>query len=193
LILWAPSLGAQTKEYQVRQGLLRVDAGSIAFVDRKHPKNSRAWAFDEMKELVLGADSVRIVGYDRGRAWTFDRVPQELAKDWYPVLAAQRDQRFVAALADASVKPEWEIPVALVHLRKRSQGVLRVGAELVVYQSAQAGESRTWRMKDLENVASSDRFDLTVTTRERDFRFELKQALPEGRFDRLWRRVEEMK
>ena len=78
-----------------------------------------------------------------------------LAAEWYPVFRARLDERFVAALADETLKPDWQIPVKLTHGRAGSQGMVLVGEEGVVYKSSEAGESRTWRMRDLENVSSS--------------------------------------
>lgn len=197
MLLLALPMRAQTSTYEVRQGTLHIDAGFIEFKERgKHSKRSRRWSYDDIQELTLAAETLRIVSYEnprwgvgRDRVWAFDRLPAAVAKDWYPVFSRKLDQRFVAALADETVKAEWQVPVKLVRGRGGSQGVLTVGADRVVYKTARPGESRTWHTAYLENVASSDPFDLTITTRERDFRFQLKQALPGARFDELWRRV----
>src|SRR5205085_2013298 len=140
-------------------------------------------------------ERLRIVTYEdqrwepgHDRVWEFDGLPAALAGDWYPIFSLKLDQRFVAALADERVKPEWQIPVKLVHARGGSQGFLQAGTGRIVYKSDQPGESRTWRIGDIQNVGSSDPFDLTITTRERDFRFQLRQALAASRFDDLWRR-----
>jgi hypothetical protein len=178
-------------------GILRIDDGSISFEERgKEAKHSRRWKYDDIQELTLGPDTLRIVTYEdnrwqlgRDRVYVFDRLPATLAAEWYPVFHARIDQRFVAALADETLIPEWQIPVKLAHGRAGSQGMVLVGAEGVVYKSSQAGESRTWRMRDLENVSSSGGFDLTITTHEREFRFQLKQELVEARYQELWRRV----
>jgi hypothetical protein len=204
----ASSGWAQTGTYEVRHrhlhggaaGVLRVDANSIAFEERGKPaKHSRVWKYEEIQELVLAPETLRVVTYENDRwepggerVWVFDRLPAAVAAEWYPVLSKKLDQRFVAALADESVKPEWSVPVRLAHLHSGSQGVLLVGSGLVVYKSAQVGESRTWRITDLQNVSSANSFDLTIATREKDFRFELKQRLNEGRFDELWRRINEI-
>jgi hypothetical protein len=95
----------------------------------------------------------------------------------------------VAALADEPAKPQWQIPAKLVHGLGGSQGVVLVGADRVVYESSRHGESRTWRIEDLENVSSSGEFDLTITTHEREFRFQLKHAIGEKRYQELWMRV----
>jgi hypothetical protein len=178
-------------------GVLRIDENSISFEERgKQAKHSRTWKYDDIQELTLSPETLRIVTYEdnrwelgRDRVYVFDRLPASVAADWYPVFRARLDARFVAAHADDQVKPDWQIPAKLVHGRSGSQGVLLVGVDRVVYKSSQSGESRTWRTADLENVSSSGAFDLTVTTHEREFRFQLKQVLSESRFQELWMRV----
>jgi hypothetical protein len=199
------ALGATTQTYNVRHrhlrnggpGVLRIDEKSISFEEAgKQAKHSRTWKYDDIQELILGPETLRIVTYEdsrwelgRDRVYVFDRMPASVAADWYPVFRTRLDARFVAALADEQAKPEWEMPAKLVHGRTGSQGVVLVGADRVVYRSGQPGESRTWRTGDLENVSSSGPFDLTITTHEREFRFQLKQAMSEERYQELWMRV----
>jgi hypothetical protein len=203
LLALAPVAAGQT--YDVRHkhlrkggmGILRVDENSISFEEPgKHTKDSRKWNYDDIQELVLGPDTLRIVTYEdnrlqlgRDRVYLFDRIPPKFAADWYPVFSGKLDQRFVAALADERVRAEWQIPVKLARGRGGSNGVVLVGQNSVVYKSAQHGESRTWRIADVENVSSSGQFDLTITTHERPFRFQLKQVLNEARYQELWMRV----
>jgi hypothetical protein len=203
-MLMSPAF-AETRTYEVRhvhfhhggQGVLRIDENSISFEERgKQAKHSRQWKYDDIQQLVLGPEAMRIVTYEdsrwelgRDRVWLFDQLPTDLAEEWYPILSRRLDRRFVAALADEQAKPKWQIPVKLAHGRGGSQGVLLAAIGQVVYKSVQPGESRTWRMGDIENVSSSGPFDLTITTQEREFRFQLKQALSPARFDEMWRRV----
>lgn len=204
LILCAWSLaGAQS--YTVRhkhlhggtEGVLRIDENSISFEEKgRHAKDSRVWKFADIQQLRLGPDDLRIVTYEdnrlelgRDRVYLFDKLPASVAADWYPVFRDRLDARFVAALADDSMKPEWELPVKLTHGRGGSQGVLRVGTGGIVYRSEAHDESRSWRPSDLESVSSSGEFDLTITTHEADFRFQLKQPLDEKKYQELWLRV----
>jgi len=204
IVLLAGAAWAQTGAYPARHthlrnggvGELRIDGQSISFTERGKVKHSMTWKYDDIEELVLGADTLHIVSYDdnrwefgRDRVYLFDRLPAKLAADWYPVFRARLDKRFVAALADERMQAEWRIPAKLIEGRGGSQGVVLVSADGVVYKCAKAGESRSWRIKDLINVSSSDAFDLTIATHERDFRFQLKQLLPEARYNELWRRV----
>ena len=201
----AVALGATAQTYNVRHrhlrnggpGVVRIDENSISFeAPGKHARHSRTWKYDDIQELTLGPGTLRILTYEdnrwelgRDRVYVFDRMPASVAVDWYPVFRTRLDARFVAALADEQAKPEWRIPAKLIHGRSGSQGVVLVGTDRVVYKSSQSGESRTWRIGDLENVSSSGAFDLTITTHEREFRFQLKQAMVEERYQELWTRV----
>jgi hypothetical protein len=174
---------AVAQEFPVRDGVLRIGEDSISFeAVAKHKDRSRQWKLDDIRQLTLGPTFLRVQTYERrNRTFVFSGLPQEATARWYPIFSAQRDQRFVAALADDDIIPAWQIPV--------KGGELLVSASHVVFRAGPSGESRTWRIKDIESVASAGRFDLTVTTREREFRFELKQAMPEDRYQELWRTV----
>jgi hypothetical protein len=183
-------------EYRVRhvhlrngvEGRLTIGEDGIAFVEAgKHTDHSRRWKFDDIRQLTLSPAVLRVQTYEgRNREFVFDGLPKELSATWYPVFSRRLDQRFVAALADEQVKPEWQVPVRLA---KKVQGDLLVGGDRVVFRTDAPNESRTWRISDIDSVASSDRFDLTVMTREREFHFELKQALAESHYQELWRAV----
>src|SRR5690349_8720617 len=107
---------AETRTYEIRhvhlhhggQGVLRIDENSISFAERgKQAKHSRQWKYDDIQQLVLAPETLRIVSYEdarwelgRDRVWLFDRLPADLAKEWYPILSRRLDRRFVAALAE---------------------------------------------------------------------------------------------
>ena len=180
-------------------GTLRVDENAITFTEPgKQAKHSRVWKYDDIQELLLGAGTLRIVTYEdnrrefgRDRVFDFDHLPASVVAAWYPVYRRRLDARFVAALADPAVQPEWQLPAKLARGTGGSQGMLLVARDLVVYKTAVSSESRSWRIADLENISSSGPFDLTITTHERGFRFQLKHALEEGRYQELWLRINE--
>ena len=77
-----------------------------------------------------------------------------------------------------------------------------MGQDRIVYETARPRQSRTWRYQDLENVSTSDRYQLTLTSYERartsygsmkGFNFQLKQPLDEKRFEALWKRLNQDK
>src|ERR1700674_1740772 len=74
-------------------GILRIDDTAISFEERgKQGKHSRTWEYDDIQELTLGPETLRIVTYEdnrwqlgRDRVYVFDRLPAALTAEWYPV------------------------------------------------------------------------------------------------------------
>ncbi len=212
LLLCAAGLNAQTvtvRHQHLRkgaEGVLRVAETGVSFTEAgKGKKHSRTWKFAEMQQVELGAGMLRIVTYEdqkwelgRDREYVFDHLPAGFSQGVYAQWRERLDGRFVADLPDATVAALWERPAKLLGTIRGSQGVVRVGADRIVYETGAAEQSRTWRFADIVNVASAGPFDLSVVTREhhgvwnadtREFRFQLQQALPEAQFNELWRRL----
>jgi hypothetical protein len=206
VIIVAGPLFGQDGNWQVRHrhlhggamGSLRITEKSVSFTGaaKKEAAHSQTWNYDDIQQLVLSPDKLRIVTYENRRwppvgerVYEFDRLPAALAHDTYPMFIRRLDQRFVAALADDQVQPNWQVPAKLASSRKGPEGVLLFTSDKVVFKTNQPDASRSWRITDIENVSSSDRFELVVNTHERDFRFLLKKALDEDRFEHLWRQI----
>ena len=193
----------QVRHQHLRKGVigtLKVTPDSISFEERdkknRRTTHSRTWKYEDIQQLTLGTKTLRILTYEderwepgRDREFIFDYLPAGLVTQLYAAWRDRLDARFVAALADDQTHPEWKLPVKLVHWRSGSQGVLRFGADRIVYQTSQGEESRTWRIHDIENISSSGPFDLTIAAHEGEFRFQLKEALAEDRYNRLWRQI----
>ncbi len=79
----------------------------------------------------------------------------------------------------------WEAPAKLLHRTGGYNGTLKIAQDVVVFQSARG--SRTWRLSDIDNFSSAGPFELTVTSLDAETRFQLKQPLPEDRYNDLWR------
>ena len=174
---------------------------------KKPPKlESVRWAYQDLQQLWLSPEKLVIVTY-RDRKW-FLGVDKEFEffltdknqspANAYEFLKNKLDQRFVAAVADPKALAAWELPVKLLGTIQGSEGVLRVGEDRIVYTTEKKGQSRTWRLEDIENVSTSGPFQLTLTTYERaithygsmkSFNFQLKQKLDARRVDLLWKRL----
>jgi len=174
---------------------------------KKPPKlESVRWAYQDLQQLWLSPEKLVIVTY-RDRKW-FLGVDKEFeffltgknqsVENAYEFLKDKLDQRFVAAVADAKNLAAWELPVKLLGAIQGSEGVLRVGGDRIVYKTEKKGQSRTWRLEDIENVSTSGPFQLTLTSYERAithygsmkcFNFQLKQRLEGKRVDLLWKRL----
>jgi hypothetical protein len=191
-------------------GTLRVSDDGIAFEEGgKDADHSRQWRFEDIQQLTLSPETLRIKTYEdrrwdfgRDREFVFDRLPKDLAAQLYPIFSRRLDQRFVAALADDQVKVSWEVPAKLLLWRGGSQGSIVVGSGSVIFRADLPQQSRTWRITDIDNVSSSGPFDLTITTFERattsyashkDFHFALKRPISEADYNALWTKVNQSK
>jgi len=187
-------------------GELQVTAAGISFSEPgKGKKHSRTWKYEDIQQLELSPSTIRILTYEdqkwvlgRDREYEFIALPPGFADQVYEIWRDRLDQRFIADLPDAQVRVQWEVPAKLLGAMQGSHGVIRLGEDRIVYQSDKPGQSRTWRLEDINNVASAGPFDLSVVTSEhsgafhsgsREFRFQLKQPMPEARYNDLWRRL----
>jgi len=220
---WGQDLGFEVRHERAlkdHRGRVVFDDRGVAYQQVPTPKQQRKaaktgkapklasvrWAYQDIQQLWLSPDKLVVVTY-RDRKWFLgvDREfeffligkGQSLASA-YEFLKDKLDQRFVAAVADATTPGEWAVPVKLLGTIQGSEGVLRIGDDRIVYKTEKKGQSRTWRLQDIENVSTSGPFQLTLTTFERAmahygsmkaFNFQLKQKLDSRRIDLLWKRL----
>lgn len=177
---------------------------------KKPPKlESARWEYQDIQQLWISPEKLVIVTY-KDRKWFLgvDKefeffLPKGKSSDAaYTLLKDKLDRRFVAAVADSQPGTLWELPVKLLGRIQGSDGVLQVGPDRIVYKTDRPRQSRTWRYQDIENVSTSDRYQLTLTTYERakthygsmkGFNFQLKQPIDEKRFEMLWKRLNQDK
>jgi hypothetical protein len=178
------------------EGILTFTDEIVRWEENKKPEHSRSWRYAEIQRLELAPGHVRILTYEdvgwqlgRDREYRFDHLPPDLAARVHPFLTARLDQRYLAHLADPSIAPVWEVPAKLLHGRSGSNGSLKVGANQIVFDGREHGESRTWKLSDVTNVNSSDPFELTITTIEGENRVQLKAALAGDRYQELWQTI----
>ncbi len=222
LVLLAPAAFTQVLNYDVwhghplpphvrkngSMGTLTITGESVSFTEIGHLHAWR-WDYRDIQQLKIGHKSLTVLTYQDNkwrlgadREYRFDLRSDKTFEDAYQLLKGRLDQRLVAAVPDHLSNILWEIPVKHLLRFGGDEGVLQVGPDTIVYQSADKAESRTWRYEDIENVSSSGPFDLTVTTFERakthygnlkGFSFELKQRLEEARYNELWLRLNQSK
>ena len=221
LLAIAPA-GAAELSYEVRHHRALKDHAGVLTIDDKgvgyqqvHPKGKRPklesvhFDYQDIQELWVAPDKLVLVTY-KDRKWLLG-VDKEFeffltkGKSFdaaYSMLKDKLDRRFVAAVADLQTSILWELPVKLLGTIQGSEGILEVGSDRIVYKTERQRQSRTWRYQDIENVSTSDRYQLTVTTYERaktqygsrkGFNFQLKQPLDEKRFEALWKRLNQDK
>jgi len=178
------------------EGTLTFTEELVRWEEPKKPEHSHTWRYAEIQRLELAPGRVRIVSYDdarwqlgRDREYLFDQLPAELALRVHPFLTERLDQRYLAHVADRSAMPTWAVPAKLLIGRGGSNGDLKFFDGQIMFDGGERGESRTWKWSDITNVNSSDPFELTLTTIEGENRLQLKAALPEDRYQELWRSI----
>jgi hypothetical protein len=174
-------------------GTLTVDAHGIRFSGPKG--HAWIWPYEEIQQLTLRAGSIHILSYkDRSNwklgkdvAYTFTgKFPiEQLERQW----SAQLDDRFVAAVGgQAAGQSTLKLPVKQLGLLKGTQGTLTFAADAVVYDTPV--DPRTWRYRDIQFISSANPFQLSITTLEKQFYFQLKQAISESTYNQLWLEIE---
>jgi hypothetical protein len=174
-------------------GVMTVDENGVRFTGAK--KHAWSWKYEDIQQLRLAPGSLYILTYKDSklrlgsdRRYTFTgKIP---ADELYALLRERMDQRFVAAVGQAIGLPTWSLPVKHLKPIVGSEGTLAFGADAIVYSTPARDDSRTWRYSDIESVASSGPFQLTITTLEKGFNFQLKQPITEARYNQLWLQIE---
>jgi hypothetical protein len=80
-----------------------------------------------------------------------------------------------------------QIPVRHRHRLGGCQGTLSILGDRLVYEAEDPDDSRTWRLTDIESFASTDEFDLRVSTTAETYLFDLKVPLD----DETYRHIQE--
>lgn len=213
MILAAVAAGAGTYDARHQhlrnscQGRLTVGDQGVGYESENKKSHSWKLAWTDIQEMrVLDDGEARVLSYQDRSKWLLgtDRVyhlwvaDKEFVAAVTPVLRERLGRRFVAGLAQ-EVKPLWEIPVKQLLRFSGVEGTLAAASDRIQFRAARPGYSREWTFAEIDNLSTSDPYQLTITTLERarghygdrkGFNFRLKQPLDAERYNRLWRQVE---
>ena len=175
------------------EGVMTVDENGVKFAGAGH--HAWTWTFQDIQELQLAPRSIHILTYKDSRLrlgageryqFTGD-IP---AAGLYALLRDRMDQRFVAQLEQDHRPPGLTLPVKHQARILGSEGTLAFTPDSIVYSTAAKNQSRTWRYTDVDSISSSARFQLTITTLEKSFNFQLKQPITEASYNQIWLEIE---
>lgn len=195
-VVWATAAQFPARHEHWRQGcagVMNVDETGVSF---RGPKgHAWTWKFQDIQEFRLTPRSIHILTYkdsklrlgaDEGYEFT-GSIP---AGDLYTLLRDRMDQRLVAQMGPVSGGEAFSLPVKHLGRVAGSEGTLAFTPEGIAYETPSKNQSRTWRYPDIDGISSSGRFELTITTLEKDFHFQLKQPITEARYNELWLQIE---
>jgi len=213
-LLWSASIllfvaipsQAQDFEYAAKhhhalrdcRGMLTIDSDGIAY-KASDPDDTRKWGFGDIRVLKIKSPSeISIETYEDQKRWAGkDRVFEFTltGKKASPELSAfllrhVKRPMEIAVIPESAERPVYEMPVKHLRMVSGTRGVLRVYTDKVVYQTAVEGDSRYWRISDIERFSQPDRFRIEIDSYLPEaYNFELMDDLPEGLHDYLWVRL----
>jgi len=175
------------------EGVMTVDENGVSFAGAG--RHAWTWKFQDIRELALAARSIHILTYKdsrlglgAGERYEFSgSIP---ARDLYALLRERMDQRFVAMLEEDDAPAGLTLPVKHQGRVQGSEGMLAFKGDSIVYSTGSKNQSRTWRYSDIDSISSSGRRQLTITTLEKGFNFQLKQPITEASYNQLWLQIE---
>jgi hypothetical protein len=170
-------------------GSLEVTEAGVSYKETKRAKKPHdyTWTWNDIERLTLYPDRVEIVTWKRNRpilAGTYTFKAKD-AEALYPLFREKLPRRFIPEVA----RTDFEASARLPAVRDGQEGTLLVGADRLVFESEGAKGSHTWVMGEIENVSTADPLELTISSLATDYRLKLKQPLPEGLYNDLWRKL----
>jgi hypothetical protein len=210
-MLAAPISRAQSFEFAVRhhhllrdcRGTLKISAAGVEY-QTPHPKDARKWKFEEIQtievnsptwiSLVTYEDQKRYAGKDR--VFEFELLAEKAKPELSVFLLQQVKRPMVLAVLPEAGNPAFEIPVKHLHIITGAAGVLKIYPDRIVFQSARLGDSRLWRLSDIERFSQPDRYRFQIVSYvpkaggpTEAYNFQLMGDLPQGVYDYLWVRL----
>jgi len=167
------------------EGTMTIDDAGLRFAGKKG--HAWTWKYGDIQRLTLLPGGLNILTYKDSKLrlgadvefrFTGKLPADELFREW----SAKLDQRFVAG--DAFGLSGERIAAKHLGTIQGSQGALIFAEDAIAWESSRDG--RRWRYRDIRNISSSGPFQLTITTFEKQFDFQLKEALSETRYNRIW-------
>ncbi len=207
----APSW-AQNFEYTVKhhhllkdcRGVLKVTPDGVEY-KTAHAKDSRKWNFDDIRTFeVKSPTEISIVTYEDQKRWLgkdkvfeFTLLDKKATSELSAFLLSHIKRPMeLAVIPEHTEKPAYEIPVKHLRTISGTRGVLRIYPDKVVYQTSVTGDSRYWRLEDIERFSQPDRFRFQIVGYvpkaggpTEVYNFQLIEDLPEGVYDYLWLRL----
>lgn len=172
-------------------GTLTLGQDGVVF--RPTKGSSLHWPFLEVATFdLLSPRRLVITGYEN-RSWHRHgerKYRFDLSTAMPPDIATELARRVAKPVRDGNPNPA-ATSFATIPARHRTfaggtNGTLRFGPDGIDYITTDGKGGRSWRWSDIETLANPDPFHLRVNGYLETFTFELKQAMPQELFDRLW-------
>jgi hypothetical protein len=203
---------AQSFEYAVKhhhifkdcQGKLKITPEGVEY-QTSRSKDSRRWKFEEIRvievkspaeiSLVTYEDQKRWVGKDKVFEFTLLDKKADAELSAFLLSRVKRPME-LGVVPEEAEKPAFEIPAKHLHTIVGAMGVLRIYPDKIIFQSSKVGDSRYWRLADIERFSQPDRFRFQIVGYTPQaggptevYNFQLLEDLPDGVYNYLWLRL----
>ncbi len=173
------------------RGSLTVSADGVQFRPAKAPPIQ--WPFIDIRNVDLTNPRRLVLVTYQNQRWSLPgdrRFTFHLATAMPPEVAAQF-VRLVGKPAINAIPLPDASSFAVLPARHRtctggSDGMLRFRDSGIDYAAKNGKDARSWRWVDIQTIAHPEPYRLRIVGYLETFDFELKEALPEELFNRLW-------
>ncbi len=200
---------AQNFEYAVRhghtlkdcRGKLTIKPEGVEFSAQK-AKDSRKWKFEEIRTIEVKSPSeISLVTYEDQKRWfgkdkvfEFTLLDKKATPELSTFLLSHvKEPMELAVVPEEGSKPTFQMAVKHLHTVVGAMGELQIFTDRIVFKSSKVGDSRFWRLADIERVSQPDRFRFQIVSYAPKaggptevYNFQLLDDLPEGVLDYLW-------
>jgi len=210
-VLCVPALAAQVFEYPVRhrhllkdcRGTLRISEEGVEYKTVR-ARDGRKWKFDEIQTIELNSPTrVSVVTYEdqkrfagKDRVFEFELLKDKTTPRLSTFLLQHVKRPMVLAVLPEGANPDYQLRVKHLHTISGATGVLSIFPDRLVFVSSREGDSRYWRLADIERFSRPDRYRLQIVSHvpkaggpTEVYNFQLLDDLPEGLYDYLWVRL----
>ena len=178
-------------------GTLIVSDAGVRF-ETTEKGHQRSWNYPDVKYFeIVSLKKIEIHSYEdqsvlrlgQDRDFVFELTANEIGDNLYQLLVEKSPRAVVTHVVFPGTEVVQELPVRHRHNIGGCQGVLTIAEDKIIYRSEHKGDSRIWRLKDIESFASNDPFHLRISTSFETFTFDLKLPLQEKAYEHIWKAV----
>ncbi|MBI2820710.1 MAG: hypothetical protein HYX74_00665 [Acidobacteria bacterium] len=194
--------------FTTSQGRLIIDGSGISYTPEKERKKVMSWKYVDIQQIKIESPArLELLTYEdtrwqlgRDRRFVFQIVQGQIT----PGVAMFLRERVATPVVSAVfAQPEgailYSVPAKHLHaLGMGCQGELLFAEGGIYYRSSNTKHSRFWLLETIESLGQQSPFTFRITVREqnllgaeRNFQFQLKRAMGDGIYQRLWRKVYE--
>ncbi len=184
-------------------GTLKITGDGVEY-RTDYAQDARKWRFEEIRTLEIKSPTkISIITYEdqkryagKDRVFEFTLLDKKATPELSAFLLSRVKRPTRLAVTPVQENPVYEISVKHLHVFGGALGVLRIYPDKVIFQSKETGDSRVWRIKDIESFGHPDRYRFQITGYlpktggpTEVYNFQLMDDLPEGVYDYLWVRL----